>query len=102
LAKNSLWNWFAPKKELQPNYLQVAQQGTIVKHLKQHLPFFKKYHKLQDDLVAMLQKMRNVGQPLSISIVQPILLCTPITTPPISLAQNKCPTILKIINTCNQ
>jgi hypothetical protein len=73
LAKNRLWNWFAPKRELQPNYLQVAQQGTIVRHLKQHLPFFKKYHKLQNDLVTMLQKMKNVGQPLSISIVQPVL-----------------------------
>ncbi len=73
MAKNSLWNWFAPKGELQPNYLQVAQQGTIVRHLKQHLPFFKKCPKLQDDLVTMLQKMRSVGQPLFNYIVQPIL-----------------------------
>jgi hypothetical protein len=72
LAKNSLWSWFTTKGEFRPNYLQVAQ-GTIVRHFKQHLSFFKKYPTLQDDLVTMLQKMRSVGQPLSTSIVQTIL-----------------------------
>jgi uncharacterized protein YneF (UPF0154 family) len=53
--------------------LQVAQQGTVVKYLKQHLPILKKYPTLQDDLITMLQKMKNVGQLLSTSIIQPIL-----------------------------
>jgi hypothetical protein len=41
LARSSLWTWFTPKGEHQPNYLQVAQQATIIKHLKQHLPILK-------------------------------------------------------------
>jgi hypothetical protein len=53
--------------------MQVVQQGTIVKHLKQHLPILEKYPTLHDDLVTMLQKMKSVGQMLCTSIVQPIL-----------------------------
>jgi hypothetical protein len=68
-----LWTWFTPIGKLRPNYLQVAQQGTIVKHLKHHLPILEKYPTLRDGLVTMLQKMRNVGQPLFTSIIQPIL-----------------------------
>ncbi len=29
--------WFTPKGELQPNYLQVAEQGKLVRHLKRHV-----------------------------------------------------------------
>jgi len=68
--QESLWTWFTPKGKLRPNYLQVAQQGMVVKHLKQHLPILKKYPTLQDDLVTMLQKMINVGQLLSTSFNQ--------------------------------
>jgi hypothetical protein len=53
--------------------MQVVQQGTIVKHLKQHLPILEEYPTLHNDLVTMLQKMISVGQMLSTSIVQLIL-----------------------------
>jgi hypothetical protein len=46
-----------------------------MRHLKQHLPILEKYPTLQYELVTMLQKMRNVGQPLSTYVVQPILTC---------------------------
>jgi hypothetical protein len=52
--------------------MQVIQQGTIVKHLKQQ-PILEEYLTLHDDLVTMLQKMISVGQMLSTSIVQLIL-----------------------------
>ncbi len=67
LAKSSLWTWFTPKGELRPNYLQATEQGTTMKHLKQHMPILEEYPTLQDELVTMLQKMRSVGQPLSTS-----------------------------------
>jgi hypothetical protein len=68
-----LWTWFTPKGKLRPNYLQVAEKNTTMKHLKQHMPILEEYPTLQDELVTMLQKMRSVGQPLSTSLVQPIL-----------------------------
>jgi hypothetical protein len=61
LDRSNLWIWFTPKGELWPNYLQVAEQGTSMKHLKQHLPILKEYPTLQNELVTMLQKMKNVG-----------------------------------------
>jgi hypothetical protein len=42
-------------------------------HLKQHLPILEVYPTLQNELVTMLQKMRNVKQPLSTFVIQPIL-----------------------------
>jgi hypothetical protein len=66
LARSNLWTWFTPKGKLRPNYLQIAQ-GTIVKHLKQHLPILEKYPTLWDDLVTMLQKMISVGQQTTLS-----------------------------------
>ncbi len=72
LVKSNLWIWFTPKGKLWPNYLQATEQETVIKHLK-HLPILKEYPTLWNELVTMLQKMINVGQPLSTSVVQPIL-----------------------------
>jgi hypothetical protein len=44
-----------------------------MKDLKQHMPILEEYLVFRDELVTMLQKMRSVGQPLSSSVVQPIL-----------------------------
>jgi hypothetical protein len=37
LTRSSLRTWFTPKGELQPNYLQAAEQGKLVRHLKRHV-----------------------------------------------------------------
>jgi hypothetical protein len=37
------------------------------------LPIIEEYSTLRDELVIVLQKMKNVGQPLSTSMAQPIL-----------------------------
>lgn len=40
---------------------------------KQNLPKLEKYLEFHDEIVHVLQNMKEVGQPLSIGIVQPIL-----------------------------
>jgi len=45
-----------------------------VKHLKQHLLIIEEYPILQNEIVTMLENMKNVGQPLFTSMVQPILI----------------------------
>ncbi len=44
-----------------------------MRHLKQHLLILEEYYTLRDELIIVFQKMRSVGQPLSTSMVQPIL-----------------------------
>ncbi len=39
------------------------------------MPILEEYPTLQNDIITMLQKMRNVEQSLSTFIVQPILRC---------------------------
>ncbi len=44
-----------------------------MKHLK-HLLIIEEYPTLRNELVTMLENMKNVGQPLFTSMVQPILI----------------------------
>jgi hypothetical protein len=43
LARISLWTWLTSKGEHQPNYLKAMQQGTTIRHLKQHFPILEEY-----------------------------------------------------------
>jgi hypothetical protein len=45
----------------------------VIKHLKQHLPILEEYPTLHNDFVTMLQRMKNVKQLLTTTIVQLIL-----------------------------
>jgi hypothetical protein len=47
--------------------------GTTMKSNKKSMHAFEDYPKVCHSLVVMLQKMKKVGQPLSTSIVQPII-----------------------------
>jgi hypothetical protein len=71
--KNWLWAACGFSLHRKENFDQITHKQLNNVHLKQHLPIFKKYPTLRDELVTMLQKMRSVGQPLSTSVVQPIL-----------------------------
>jgi len=44
-----------------------------MKNPKQNMPKLEEHPTLKDEMVCILQKMKKIGQPLSISIVQPIL-----------------------------
>lgn len=45
----------------------------MMKPNKETIYALEEYLELQDSFIAMLQKMRQVEQPISINIVQPIL-----------------------------
>jgi hypothetical protein len=45
----------------------------VIKHLKQHLPILEEYPTFHDDFVTMLQRVKNVKQLLTTSIIQLIL-----------------------------
>jgi hypothetical protein len=47
--------------------------GTRMKSNKESMHALEDYSKVRDSLLVMLQKMKEVGQPFSTSIVQPII-----------------------------
>ena len=73
LGRSSLYDWFDEKKELQANYKEAANLEHHPKKQDQNLPILDNYPHVRDQLVSKLQKMREAGQTLLISIVQPIL-----------------------------
>ena len=68
-----MYDWFDEKRELQANYKEAANLGHHPKTKDQNLPILDNYPHVRDELVSKLQKMREAGQTLLISIVQPIL-----------------------------
>ncbi len=68
-----MWEWFTKEGELKENYMEVAWRGTTMKIPKQNLLELKEYLELHDEIMHVLQKMKEVNQPLSTRIVQPIL-----------------------------
>ncbi len=59
--------------ELKENYMEATWHGTTMKIPKQNLLELKEYLELHDEIICVLQKTREVNQPLSTRIVQPIL-----------------------------
>jgi hypothetical protein len=57
------------KGELQTNYKEATNLGHHPKKQNQNLPILEKYPHVRNQLVSKLQKMREVGQTLLISIV---------------------------------
>jgi hypothetical protein len=53
--------------------METTQCGLVVKTPKQNLPKLEKYLEFHDEIVHVLQKVKEAGQLLSIRIVQPIL-----------------------------
>jgi hypothetical protein len=53
--------------------MEVVWRGTTMKIPKQNLLKLKEYLELHDEIMCVLQKMKEVNQPLSTRIVQPIL-----------------------------
>jgi hypothetical protein len=68
-----LIEWFITSGELKPNYKHAMKVGTTMKSNRESMHALEDYLKVCDSLVVMLQKMKEVGQPLSTSIVQPII-----------------------------
>jgi hypothetical protein len=53
--------------------MEVVWRGTTMKIPKQNLLKLKEYLELHDEIMCVLQKMKEVNQPLSTRIAQPIL-----------------------------
>jgi len=53
--------------------MEATWHGTTMKIPKQNLLELKEYLELHDEIMCVLQKMKEVNQPLSTRIVQPIL-----------------------------
>jgi hypothetical protein len=73
LSKACLSEWFTISSELKPNYKHVVELDTTVKPNKETIHALEEYLELCDFFIAMLQEMKQIGQSLSTSIVQPIL-----------------------------
>ncbi len=69
LSRACSWEWFTPSGQLKPNYKHVVQVGTTMKSNKKSMRALEDYLEVCDSLVVMLQKMREVGLPLSNGIV---------------------------------
>jgi hypothetical protein len=44
---------------LKENYIQSIERGTLKKNPKQNMPELKEHPKLKDEMVFLLQKMRQ-------------------------------------------
>jgi hypothetical protein len=73
LSRACLWGWFITSGELKPNYKHAMEVGTTMKSNKESMNALEDYLEVRDSFVVMLQKMKEVGQPLSTSIIQPII-----------------------------
>ena len=73
LGRSSLYDWFDKRGESQVNCKEIANLRHHPKKQDQNLPILKNYSHVRDQLVSKLQKIREVGQILFISIVQLIL-----------------------------
>ena len=73
LGRSSLYDWFDKRGESQVNCKEIANLGHHPKKQDQNLPILDNYSHVRDQLISKLQKIREVGQILFISIVQLIL-----------------------------
>lgn len=73
LGRSSLYDWFDERGELKDNYKEAAALGYHTMKQDQNMPILENYPQIRDELVSNLQRMREAGQTLLISIVQPIL-----------------------------
>jgi hypothetical protein len=54
-----MWEWFTKNGVLKENYIQVIECGTTKKNPKQNMLELEKHLKLRDEMVFLLQKMRQ-------------------------------------------
>ncbi len=60
LIRNTMWEWFTKEGELKENYMETTQHGTTMKTLKQNLPKLEEYLEICDEIVYVLQKMKEL------------------------------------------
>jgi hypothetical protein len=54
-----MWEWFTKNGVLKENYIQAIECGTTKKNSKQNMLELEKHPKLRDEMVFLLQKMRQ-------------------------------------------
>jgi hypothetical protein len=72
LSRGTMWGWFTNNGVLKEYYIRAMKHGTSMENSKQNMPKLEEHPKLKDEMVHILQKMRNVGQPLSTGMMQSI------------------------------
>ncbi len=61
LTRSTMWEWFTKEGELKENYMEAAWHGTIMKAQKQNLPKLEEYLELCDEIIHVLQKMKEAN-----------------------------------------
>jgi uncharacterized protein YdcH (DUF465 family) len=54
-----MWEWCTKNEVLKENYIKTVECGTTKKNPKQNMHALKEHLKLRDEMVFLLQKMRQ-------------------------------------------
>ncbi len=60
LTRGTMWEWFTKDGVLKENYIQIKECRTIAKNPKQNMPKLEEHPKLRDEMVHILQKMKQI------------------------------------------